>query len=397
MGLQKKIKIGIDEAGRWPWFWPVVSACFCLNPEKIPSKEFISKLQDSKKLTSKQREKIFSQIVTLANEEIPSIFFGIGVVDNFVIDSINIRQANKEAMRRALLEILRKINQDDIDSVVIDGKDNYSFDELKKKPLYIIWWDAKVAEIAWASIIAKVFRDKIIDTYACLYPKMSLENHKWYGTKKHSDFLETKANISSFHRLTYAPVKKILEHKRKLLLHVCCWPDATIPIVTLKEKFDITCFWYDPNIHPKSEYDRRLKAFKKVCEIEKIPYIEGEYDIKTFFSKIKGFEKCKEKWERCQKCYDFRLEKTAFLASELNINYWTTSLTISPHKDVKKIFEIGEKYNLENIKSQFLAFDFRKDNGFVKSVEYTKKNNIYRQNYCGCMYSENFLWNGKEI
>gem|GEM_PF-687240 len=116
----------------------MVSACLCFNPEKFPSKEFISELQDSKKLTSNQRENIFSQIIELANKSIPSLFFGVGVVDNFVIDSINIRQANKEAIRRALLEILRKIEEKDIDSVVIDGKDNYLFEELSKKPIYII-------------------------------------------------------------------------------------------------------------------------------------------------------------------------------------------------------------------------------------------------------------------
>ncbi len=392
MQEKKKLKIGVDEAGRGPWFWPVVAACLCFNPENFPSKKFISELQDSKKLTSKQRENIFSQIIELADMSIPSLFFGVGVVDNFVIDTINIRQANKEAMRRSLIEILRKIEEKDIDSVVIDGKDNYLFEELSKKPIYIIWGDGKVPEIGGASIIAKVFRDRLMDTYACLYPKLSLKNHKGYGTKKHSDFLQTKNDITSFHRLSYVPVKKILEKKPKLLLHVCCGPDATIPLVDLKEKYDITCFWYDPNIQPKSEYKKRLKAFKKVCSLENIPFIEWEYEIEKFFSHIKGFEKCKEKWERCHKCYDFRLEKTSLLAEELQMEYWTTTLTISPHKDVKKILELWEKYNVPNNFSKFLPYDFRKNDGFARSVEYTKKNKIYRQNYCWCLYSENFPW-----
>jgi predicted adenine nucleotide alpha hydrolase (AANH) superfamily ATPase len=86
-----------------------------------------------------------------------------------------------------------------------------------------------------------------------------------------------------------------LEYKPKLLLHICCGPDATIPIVDLKDKYDITCFWYDPNIQPKQEYIKRLEAFKKVCEIEDIPYIEGEYDVPNFFRAIKGLENTPEK------------------------------------------------------------------------------------------------------
>ncbi|MDD3301967.1 MAG: ribonuclease HII [Candidatus Gracilibacteria bacterium] len=382
--MQKKYKIGIDEAGRGPWLGPVV-ACALTFAGNIEN-SLLNKINDSKKLSEKKREEIFNELIKLSIEEKPKIYFGVGVVDNYIIDEINIKQANKEAMKRALSELLRKIKIEDVDSVLIDGNDNYTFSELTKKPIFIIGGDAKIIEIGAASIIAKVFRDKLIGTYSLIYPNLNLENHKGYGTKKHIDYLTGPDKVTGIHRVSYKPVKKVLENKEKLLLHVCCGPDATIPIVDLKDKYDIRCFWYDPNIHPKEEYDKRLKAFKKVCKIEKIPFIEGEYDTKKFFKISTGLEKCPEKGERCKKCYDFRLERTLYEAKKLGINLYTTTLTISPHKDEKKIFKTGEKLNNEN-NEQFLIIDFKKNDGFKRSIEYTTLHGIYRQNYCGCIYS----------
>jgi len=171
-------------------------------------------------------------------------------------------------MRRSLEELLHKIPKDKIQAVLIDGNDHYTFEMLPKKPISIIGGDEKVPEISGASIIAKVFRDHLIDTYALLYPDLGIEDHKGYGTKKHQDALSHPRNITSAHRLSFKPIAKILHQKPKLLLHVCCGPDATIPIVDLKKDYDLTCFWYDPNIQPKKEYQKRLKAFQKVCEIE---------------------------------------------------------------------------------------------------------------------------------
>ena len=384
-----KIKIWIDEAGRWPWLGNVVACSLCFNPEHKLSKKLLDQIWDSKKLTQKKREKIYHELIELSRGENPSIFFGVGVVDNFLIDELNIKQANREAMRRSLQELLRKIDSKNIDSVLIDGNDKYVFDELEKQPIYIVGWDAKILEIWAASIIAKVFRDRMMDTYWDLYPDLWIENHKWYGTKKHKEFLSGKEKITGIHRLSYKPVKKVLETKPKLLLHICCGPDATIPIMDLKDSYDITCFWYDPNIQPKKEYDKRLKHFKKVCEIEKVSYIEGPYDVKNFFQEIKGLEHTPEKWEKCRNCYDMRLRKTAEVAQEMWIEYWTTTLNISPHKDLEKIFKIGDKYSLKN-NLEFLKIAFRKNGGFQRSVEYTKKHNIYRQNYCGCIYSDTF-------
>ncbi len=397
----KKIKIWIDEAGRGPWLWSVVACALCFNPENKPSKDFIKKINDSKKLTEKKREELYKELIEMSidvpphgggcleGRGSPKIFFWVWVVDNYVIDEINIKQANREAMRRALVELLRKIDNDLIDSVVVDWKDNYSFEELKKDPIFIVWWDWKVAEIWAASIIAKVFRDKLMNTYSELYPDLSIEEHKWYGTKKHKDYLTDKSKITWIHRLSYKPVKKILEQKPKLLLHICCWPDATVPIMDLKDEYDILCFWYDPNIQPKKEYNKRLKEFKKVCKIEKVDYIEWPYDVDNFLESIKWLENTPEKWEKCTKCYDLRLKKTAELAIELGIENWTTTLNISPHKSLEKIFKIWDDYSLKN-KLNFLKIAFRKNKWFERSVEYTKKHKIYRQNYCWCAFSDTY-------
>ncbi len=396
----KKIKIWIDEAGRWPWLGSVVACAMCFNPENKPDKNFLKKINDSKKLTEKKREELYRELIQLSLPSVkggpegggissPKIFFWVWVVDNYIIDEINIKQANKEAMRRALVELLRKIDNDSVDSVVIDWRDNYSFEELKKDPIFIVWWDWKVAEIWAASIIAKVFRDKLMNTYSELYPDLYIEKHKWYGTKKHREYLTDKSKITGIHRISYKPVKKILEQKPKLLLHICCWPDATVPIMDLKKDYDIICFWYDPNIQPKKEYNKRLKEFKKVCKIEKVDYIEGPYDVDNFLESIKWLENTPEKWEKCTKCYDLRLKETAELAIELGIDNWTTTLNISPHKSLEKIFKIGDKYSLEK-KLNFLKIAFRKNKWFERSVEYTKKHKIYRQNYCGCAFSDTY-------
>lgn len=206
-----KIKIWIDEAGRWPWLWGVVACSLCFNPENKPSRKFLSRLDDSKKLSESKREQLFEELIEFSRGEKPKVFFWVGVVDNYIIDEINIKQANREAMRRSLVELLRKINPKDISSVEIDWNDNYTFEELSKQPKFIIGWDGKVKEIWAASIIAKVFRDTLISQYALLYPDLWVENHKWYGTKKHREFLTDKSKVTGIHRISYKPVKAVLE------------------------------------------------------------------------------------------------------------------------------------------------------------------------------------------
>lgn len=396
MNTQKtKIKIGIDEAGRWPWCGPVVACALAWNPRNMPEKKYIQAVGDSKKLSETKREELYNTLIDLSGQK--KLFFWVWVVDNYLIDELNIRQANREAMRRAIIEIRRKIPNDfESVSVVIDGKDNYEFQELDQKPLFLVWGDGKVSEISAASIIAKVFRDKLMAQYATLYPEFGFENNAGYGTKKHKDHLQNIADVTGIHRTSYKPVKQVLEKKEKLLLHICCWPDATVPIMDLKKDYEVICFWYDPNIQPKKEYDKRLEAFIKVCEIEGVEWIEGEYDVKNFFTKIKGLEDTPEKWEKCTECYDMRLERTAKLAREMGITKWTSTLNTSPHKDLEKMFYLGEKWDAETFgeKLEFLKIAFRKNWGFQRSVDYTKKHDIYRQNYCGCVYSDTFP--GKE-
>lgn len=429
-----KIKIGIDEAGRWPWCGPVVAAALSWNPNNMPKREFIALVNDSKKLTEKKREDFYSEIIRLSLEW--KLFFWVGVVDNFVIDEINIRQANREAMRRAIIEIQRKIPKDfENISVVIDGRDNYEFEELEQKPLYLVWGDGKVSEIWAASIIAKVFRDKLMKQYATLYPQLWLETNAGYGTKKHKENLQDKKDITGIHRTSYKPIKDVLEKKEKVLVHICCGPDATIPLMDLKDEYEVIAYWHDPNIQPKAEYEKRFDAFVKVCEIEGVPYIKWEYDVKNFFKKIKGLENTPEKGEKCTECYDMRLERTARLAREMGIRKWTSSLNNSPHKDMEKMFWLWDKWSenshfssmseltederkqasevlwislqdfmrtSENIKKEsmqkkldFLKIAFRKNGGFQRSVDYTKEHGIYRQNYCGCVYSDTFPGNPK--
>jgi len=438
--MKTKIKIWIDEAGRWPWCWPVVACALAWNSENKPSREFISLVNDSKKLSTKNRRELYKKIIELSSEW--KLYFGVWVVDNYIIDQINIRQANREAMRRALIEIQRKIPKQFSElSVVIDGRDNYEFEELQQKPLYIVWGDGKISEIWAASIIAKVFRDKLMDQYATLYPELWLETNAWYGTKKHKEALQKKSDITWIHRTSYKPVKEVLEKKEKVIVHICCGPDATVPLMDLKQEYEVIAYWYDPNIQPVAEYEKRFEAFVKVCEIEWVAYIKWEYDVKNFFTQIKWLEHTPERWEKCTVCYDMRLQRTARLAREMGIKKWTSSLNNSPHKDMEKMFNLWEKWDkkqnlsltlscqereqaaeilwitLEDMDKnfsaassllagenwerclggkdlkknlEFLKIAFRKNWWFQRSVDYTNKYDIFRQNYCGCVYSDTF-------
>ncbi|MBW7954603.1 ribonuclease HII [Candidatus Gracilibacteria bacterium] len=199
--------VGIDEAGRGPWAGMVVASSFVLIDKKKFPRNLLEIITDSKKVTQKNREKIFFELIKLSSLGIVS--FGVGVVDNYLIDEINIKQANKEAMRRSLVEIERKIGLKNIKKILIDGNDNYFFEGFVK-PEFIIKGDQKIFEISCASIIAKVFRDKLIDTYALLYPEVGFEKHKGYGTKAHKDYLENSKKITGIHRISYKPIKNLI-------------------------------------------------------------------------------------------------------------------------------------------------------------------------------------------
>ena len=187
-------------------------------------------------------------------------------------------------------------------------------------------------------------------------------------------------------------LKKIknLPKKPSLLLHACCAPCSSYIIELLREFFNITLYFYKPNIYPKEEHDRRLNELKLFVERfdsnNDIDLIEEEYTPMEFATCITGLENEKEGGQRCFKCYDLRLSRTAVKASEANFDYFCTTLSISPHKDAEKINEIGrELANIYDIK--FLFSNFKKKNGFKRSLELSKDFDLYRQEYCGCEYS----------
>ncbi len=176
-----------------------------------------------------------------------------------------------------------------------------------------------------------------------------------------------------------------------LLLHACCAPCSSAVLERLGNYFHITIFFYNPNITEEVEYNKRLDEIKKFIKKFKIKYpiniIEGNYEPKKFFDIAKDLENEKERGKRCYKCYNLRLEETAKIASNLNFDYFTTTLSLSPHKNSTWINEIGE--NLDKLyQANYLYSDFKKKNGYKRSIELSKEYNLYRQDYCGCIYSK---------
>ena len=176
----------------------------------------------------------------------------------------------------------------------------------------------------------------------------------------------------------------------KLLLHSCCGPCSSYVIDYLKDYFSITILYYNPNIEPKTEYEKRkqeqIKLIKEFNNKD-INILDIDYDNESYRSVIKGHEKDLEGGERCHICYELRLSKTAKMAKELGYDYFCTTLTVSPYKNSYVINEIGEKLQKEFL-IQWLYSDFKKKDGYKKSIELSKKYNLYRQNYCGCLFSK---------
>ena len=175
-----------------------------------------------------------------------------------------------------------------------------------------------------------------------------------------------------------------------LLLHACCAPCSSTVLERLGNFFNITILYYNPNITDKDEYEKRLEEIKKFTSNFKTKYkievIAGRYEPREFFDIARGLEDEPERGRRCYKCYKLRLEETAKIAKELNFDYFTTTLSLSPYKDAKWINEIGESLQ-EAYNINFLYSDFKKKNGYKRSIELSREFNIYRQDYCGCVYS----------
>lgn len=175
-------------------------------------------------------------------------------------------------------------------------------------------------------------------------------------------------------------------NESKLLLHACCAPCSTASIERLHGEFGITGFFYNPNIHPLSEYERRLKETTRFFRLAGIPLIVGTYDTKVWKDKTRNLLEEPEGGERCRICIELRLRVAATYAEENGFDYLGSVLSISPHKDALLINQIGAGI-LSNSTVRFLHSDFKKRGGFRRSVELSKHYDLYRQDYCGCIAS----------
>lgn len=180
-----------------------------------------------------------------------------------------------------------------------------------------------------------------------------------------------------------------LDYKPRLLLHSCCGPCSSYVITYLKDYFDITILYYNPNIEPYEEYiKRKNEQIRLIKELNcGIKLLDIDYENDKYRESVIGHESDKEGGERCHLCYKLRLDKTASMAKENNFEYFGTTLTVSPYKNAEVLNNIGKELeNIYNIK--YLYSDFKKKDGYKKSIELSKKYNLYRQDYCGCLFSK---------
>jgi epoxyqueuosine reductase len=173
-----------------------------------------------------------------------------------------------------------------------------------------------------------------------------------------------------------------------LLLHTCCGPCATQVIELLSRDFRVMAFFYNPNIQPEEEYLNRCAALETFCRTRGVECICGSYDNQEWLEMVAGQEDQPEGGERCEVCFAMRLRKTALFAIELGIKIFATTLSISPHKNTEAINRIGLQA-AKKYKVNFFAEDFKQDNGYRKSCELSRHYGLYRQKYCGCLYSKN--------
>ena len=175
-----------------------------------------------------------------------------------------------------------------------------------------------------------------------------------------------------------------------LLIHSCCAPCSSYVLEYLSQYFKITVFYYNPNIYPESEYTKRILEQQKLIRNMNLKYpvsfLAGRYEKEKFYAMAEGMENLREGGARCMKCYELRLSETARQAAAGGFDYFTTTLSISPMKNAQKLNEIGvrmgEEYGVE-----YLVSDFKKKNGYKRSIELSKEYGLYRQDYCGCEFS----------
>ena len=172
-----------------------------------------------------------------------------------------------------------------------------------------------------------------------------------------------------------------------VLLHACCAPCSAYPIEKLREDgYNPVLYFFNPNIFPPEEFDRRLNELIRYAKKKDVELIVEKQDAQDWYNAVSGLENEPERGKRCTRCFEYRLLFTVLKAFQLEYEYFTTTLTVSPHKNSKVIFEIAKeiaaKYELT-----FLEYDFKKQNGFLKSTQISKEENFYRQTYCGCEFS----------
>ena len=204
---------------------------------------------------------------------------------------------------------------------------------------------------------------------------------------------------SSYQKQLDELITSLSDKKPSLLLHACCAPCSSYVLEYLSEHFQITILYYNPNIYPQTEYERRLQElidflpkFEPVIK-NKIQLIQTEYNPEEFFNAIDiktnpelALEP--ERGERCRRCYKFRMQKAYDYAKQNNFDYFCTTLSISPFKDAEKINIIGQELqNLSESRPKWLTSDFKKKNGFKRSLEISSEFDLYRQDYCGCSFS----------
>jgi epoxyqueuosine reductase len=182
--------------------------------------------------------------------------------------------------------------------------------------------------------------------------------------------------------------------KQKMLLHVCCANCSIYPLQTLEKDFDVFMYYYNPNIQPEDEYIKRLEYIKKISGIYNVPLITGEYELKKWLESTETLKAEPEGGKRCRACFEIKLVETAKKAIEMKFDIFGTTLTISPHKNQEVINKIGQdlasKFELD-----FYSTYFKKNDGFKNTMAMSNKLDIYRQNYCGCIYSFRKLENLK--
>lgn len=201
--------------------------------------------------------------------------------------------------------------------------------------------------------------------------------------------METKVN----YRILQEKIIRSLDGEKppRLLLHSCCAPCSSAVLEYLSEYFAVTIFYYNPNIYPEEEFMHRIEEQKRL--IRELPcknpvdFTEHGWQQERFYEAVRGLEHIPEGGERCFACYRLRLEETAKLASEQGFDFFTTTLSVSPYKNAAKLNEIGEELG-EKYGVKHLPSDFKKKDGYKRSIELSEKYGLYRQNYCGCVYSQ---------